>query len=275
MALSRAQIEFIQSQALAWASDPRFDLGDGVEVKLLSEDADTGGASLLVRYPAGWTSAPRARGAAEGGPRRDGELTVGDAVYGHLAYAHWPAGYTARTRRSERGATVLTFFSGDLCTPAHAGFDPVRLVERLDAFATPYTGNFHPEFPPGAGRKVLFTDPTTGATSWILGTLPLRWAERSEEHDHVEEMYLLSGESHGDRGVMRPGAYFWRPGQIPHGPYGTLTGNLYFFRTQGGPLVTRYVDPQTPFHWWPSYRPALPPALAAQAREASPGSKAW
>jgi hypothetical protein len=273
--MARPQIEFIQSQRLPWVPDPRFGLGQGVEVKVLSEDPGTGAASLLVRYPAGWTFPAGARGADEEFLVLDGELTIGRAGYGFLNYAHWPAGYAAGARESRSGATVLTFLSGDPRRPAPGRFDPERLVERVDAFATPYTGNFHAEFPPGAGRKVLFTDPTTKETSWILGTLPLRWAERSEVHDDVEEMYLLSGESHGDRGVMRPGAYFWRPGHLPHGPYGTLTGNLYFFRSKGGPLVTRYVDPETPFRWWPPYRPALPPDLEPGAGEAPQSARAW
>ena len=85
---------------------------------------------------------------------------------------------------------------------------------------------------------------TSGARSGVMppiatnGTLPIRWAERSEIHPVVEEMYLLAGEVHGDRGIMRPGAYFWRPPFVPHGPYGTQTGNLYFFRTRGGGLST-------------------------------------
>jgi hypothetical protein len=273
--MARPQIEFIQSQRLAWTPDPRFGLGRDVEVKILSEDTETGAASLLVRYPAGWTLPAGARGADEEFLILDGELKVGDTVYGYFNYAHWPSGYAAGARASASGATVLTFFSGDPRQPAPVSYEPTRLVERLDAFVIPYTGNFHREFPPGAGRKVLFTDPTTKETSWILGTLPLRWAERSEMHEDVEEMYLLSGESHGDRGVMRPGAYFWRPGHLAHGPYGTLTGNLYFFRSKGGPLVTRYVDPQISFRWWPPYRPALPPGLEAVGGEAAQGARPW
>ncbi len=273
--MARPQIEFIQSQSLPWAPDPRFGLGDGVEVKILSEDAESGAASLLVRYSAGWSLPAGARGADEEFLVLDGELRAGEALFGHLNYAHWPAGRPAAARVSENGAVALTFFSGDPRRPAPAAYDPARLVERLDTFGVTYTGNFHPEFPPGAGRKVLFTDPATKETSWILGTLPMRWADRSEEHDHVEEMYLLSGESHGDRGVMRPGAYFWRPGHIAHGPYGTLTGNLYFFRTQGGPLVTRYVDPETPFRWFPPYHPTLPPELAAISTEAPAAPCPW
>ena len=273
--MARPQIEFIQSQSLPWTPDPRFGLGDGVQVKVLSEDAESGAASLLVRYPIGWRLAPSTLGADEEFLVLQGELQVGESAYGHMAYAHWPSGFGAGARSSDTGATVLTFFSGDPKRAAPAHFDPSRVVERLDTFAVPYTGNFHPEFPPGAGRKVLFTDPASGETSWLLGTLPMRWAERSEEHDHVEEMYLLAGESHGDRGVMRQGAYFWRPGLIPHGPYGTMTGNLYFFRTQGGPLVTRYVKPETPFHWWPVYRPAAPAGLVNRLREASPVADPW
>jgi hypothetical protein len=273
--MARPQIEFIQSQCLPWTPGARFGLGGGVEVKTLSEDAQSGAASLLVRYPAGWSFPAGSRAADEEFLILDGELKIGEASLGRFNYAHWPAGYRAAARASENGAVALTFFSGDPRPPAPPAFDPGRLVERLDAFSVTYTGNFHPEFPPGAGRKVLFTDPATQETSWILGTLPMRWAERSEEHDHVEEMYLLSGESHGDRGVMRPGAYFWRPGHIAHGPYGTLSGNLYFFRTKGGPLVTRYVDPETPFRWFPPYRPALPSALAAISIEAPPAARPW
>jgi hypothetical protein len=132
------------------------------------------------------------------------------------------------------------------------------------------------------GRLCLRSSPAIRAcrlrieeTSWILGTLPLRWADRAEVHDHAEEMYLLSGENHGDRGVMRPGAYFWRPGHIAHGPYGTLTGNLYFFRSKGGPLITRYVAPDKPFRWNPPYDPGLPDELRALAREAPAGPVCW
>ena len=273
--MSRTQIEFIQSQSLSWAPDPRFGLGEGVDVKVLSEDADTGAASLLARYPAGWRWPAGARGADEEFLVLDGAMRVGGETFHPLGYAHWPAGHVAADRSVAAETVALTFFSGDPRRAAPEGYDAGRLVARLDALEVPYTGNFHPEFPAGAGRKVLFTDPGTGETSWLLGTLPLRWAERSEVHEHVEEMYLLAGESHGDRGVMLPGAYFWRPGQIAHGPYGTLTGNLYFFRTRGGPLVTRYVEPERPFHWRPQHRPVLPDGMAAAAREEPPAPRSW
>jgi hypothetical protein len=103
----------------------------------------------------------------------------------------------------------------------------------------------------------------------------MRWAERAEVHPTVEEMYLISGEVHGNRGVMRPGAYFWRPPSMPHGPYGTRTGNLYLFRTKGGLLSTSYVDPERKFRWWPEFDPVLPPELEAYRGEAPAGPACW
>ena len=273
--MSRDWVEFVQSQNLPWRAAALPALGDEVELKRLSEDADSGALSALLRYPAGYHADATALAADEEFLVLDGELTIGGRRFGPFAYAHWPRGFNGGERRSTSGAVVLTFYSAAPEAAADAAYDPERLVEHCDAFDVPYTGNFHPEFPPGAGRKVLFTDPDTGETSWILGTLPMRWAERSEVHPYVEEMYLLSGESHGDRGVMRPGAYFWRPGGIPHGPYGTLTGNLYFFRTRGGGLETEYVEPRRPFRWWPDYEPELPASMREHGGEVERLSRCW
>lgn len=275
--MSRPWIEFIQSQNLPWQADDLSGLRPGVERRVLSVDADTGACSLLLRYPAGWSAPAGALAVDEEFLVLEGSFEAGGRNYGDKTYAHWPAGFDAGVRTSAAGAVVLTFFSG---APARAAagataFDSERLVEGTDTFQVPYTGNFHPEFPPGAGRKLLYKDPLTGDQSWILGTLPMRWAERSELHPVVEEMYLLAGESHGDRGVMRPGAYFWRPPHLAHGPFGTLTGNLYFFRTKGGPLTTTYVDAPVPFHWFPVYAPELPEGLRAFAKETEPAPRCW
>jgi hypothetical protein len=203
-------------------------------------------------------------------------LTIGEHGHGYLGYAHLPAGYRRGPLRSEAGAVVVTFFSA---APVEAGgpieMDERRLVEALDSFQTPYTGNFHPEFPPGAGRKMLFEDPDTGDQTWILGTLGLRWAERAERHPVVEEMFLIAGEVHGNLGVMRPGAYFWRPPHIAHGPYGSLTGNIYLFRTKGGKLATEYEDAAKPFHWWPEHSPIVPDEMTAYAGEAPAATRPW
>ncbi len=277
--MARPRIEFIQSQSLPWSAEPLATIRPGVEARILSRDDATGASSLLVRYPPGWReTGSRHLSVDEEFLVLAGALRVRGHTYGEKGYAHLPAD-TARDGMAagEGGAIVLTFFSA---APARsngttAAPDPARLVEGVDAYRVPYTGNFHPEFPPGAGRKKLYDDPVTGDQSWILGTLGMRWAERAERHPVVEEMYLLAGEVHGNLGVMRPGAYFWRPPHIAHGPYGSKTGNIYFFRTKGGPLSTEYEDAERPFHWDPTHRPIVPAELAAYAGEGPAAPQPW
>jgi Domain of unknown function (DUF4437) len=271
----RPWIEFVQSQKLPWQSHDPWGVRRGVEIKALSHDDESGAASLLVRYPASFSAPAGSFSVDEEFLVLEGSLLAGPHRYGHLGYAHWPAGYRNSGMSSPDGAVVLTFLSGVPKRVEARDFRADRLVEKVDAYHVSYTGNFHPQFPPGAGRKKLFEDPITHDTSWLLGTLPLRWSEAAEVHPTVEEMYLITGETHGNRGVMRPGAYFWRPAGAPHGPYGTLTGNLYFFRTKGGPLATDYVAPAQSFQWWPKYNPVIPEHLAAFRGEVPPGPNCW
>lgn len=273
--MARPWIEFIQSQCLPWTASDLGGARAGVEVKRLSRDDETGACSVVMRLPAGWRSPAGALACDEEFLVIGGALTIGGEAYTDKFYAHLPAGHETGEWESAEGAVLLAFYSAEPARGAAAAYDPARLVARCDAFRVPYTGNFHPEFPPGAGRKVLYEDPITGAQSWILGTLPMRWAERAEVHPIIEEAYVLAGEAQGNRGVMRPGAYFWRPPHKVHGPYGTLTGNLYFMRTQGGRLKTDYVDVARPFAWGPAYDPVLPDELRELAHETPDAPRPW
>ena len=274
--MPRPRIEFVQSQLIPWRAHALDGVQPGADARLLSEDRESGARSLVVRYPPGATAPGGALGADDEFLVLDGELTIGGLAYPAMTYAHFPAGFDAGGRSSPNGAIVLEFFSGAPVPAARpVGWDERRLVRHKNLYEVPYTGNFHPEFPPGAGRKMLYQDPLTHDTTWVLGTMPMRWAERSEVHPTVEEMYLLSGEVHGDRGVMRPGAYFWRPPGVPHGPFGTQTGNLYFFRTKGGLLATTYVEPEKPFRWRPPYDAVLPPELEAARGEVQGVAACW
>lgn len=274
--MARSWIEFVQSQWLPWSTEPVVSAKPGVRCRVLSVDDETGASSLLLRYPVGWRHPGGTLAVDEELFVIEGAMQIGGRDFSDSSYAHFPAGFDGGEWLVSTETIVLTFFSG---TPLRATsatkYDDQRVVAHLDALSVPYTGNFHPEFPPGAARKLLYQDPVSLDTTWLLGTLPLRWAERSEVHPTVEEMYLLAGEVHGNRGVMRPGAYFWRPAAKAHGPYGTQTGNLYFFRTKGGQLTTTYVEPERPFHWWPAYDPILPPELQAYRGEAPSCAERW
>jgi len=268
--MPRPHIEFIQQQDLPFE---RVDLGaDRGESrrKQLSTDADTGASSSLIAFSAGWRRRASSHVLADEELYvLSGDLTLSDVTYTEQCYCFLPSGYTHSDSYSERGALVLAFSSAErerIAGEAPRGsVDESRLVKCLNMFAVPWTGNFHPQFPVGAGRKWLRRDPLIGDDTWILGTLPLRNGRRPEKHPVVEEMYLISGELIGPQGVMRPGAYFWRPPEVWHGPYGSKTGCLMLFRTVGGPLSTVYTDEEQDFDWNPEgYRPILPPDLAAR-----------
>ena len=264
--MARPFIEFVQAQALPWRGGVPGDARPGVESRLLSHDDATGACTLLVRYPAGWRSSDLHHlDVDEELFVLGGDLEIGESKHTEKSYAHLPAGYDRAGARSAGGAVVLTFFSGEprsVPGAAPAGtLDERRLVERVDGHAGDWGGNFHPQFPPGAGRKFLRRDPIDGEETWLLGTMPLRSGRRPEKHPVVEEMFLLSGELVGHVGVMQAGAYFWRPPEEWHGPFGSKTGNLMLFRTKGGPLSTVYTDHEVDFTWTPEHRPILPPEL--------------
>lgn len=259
--MSRPFIEFVQAQALPWERGRYGDPLSGVDARTLSVDPETGAASVLLRYPPGWRcDAPWRIAADEELFVLSGSLRIGAVTHRRYGYAHLPAGYLRESGASDTGAVVLTFFSAEPA-PGAGEPDPARLVESLDALDGPWGGNFHPQFPPGAGRKFLRQDPHDGEQSWILGTMPLRSGRRPERHPVVEEMYLLAGELVGHVGIMRPGAYFWRPPEEWHGPFGSLTGNLMLFRTKGGPLSTEYTEHEVDFTWTPRHQPILPEPL--------------
>ena len=256
--MPRPHIEFVQSQYLPFVGGALGGARSALAAKVLSRDSESGATSSVLRVPPGW----RGEGAIATDEEflvLEGDVTINGQTLGPFGYAHVPKG-ASTTLSSTHGAIAVWFLDAVPSATPVGPFDPARRVV-LDAMSVPYTGNFHPEFPGGAGRKWLFRDPAGGEETWLLGTMALRNAARPEVHPVVEEMFLLAGEVHGDRGIMRPGAYFWRPPGLAHGPFGTRTGNLYLFRTIGGPLATSYIDSDRAFRWDPPYDPALPPEL--------------
>lgn len=270
--MGRPFIEFVQAQVLDWSRGLYGGARPDVDVRMLSLDDDTGASSTLLRYAPGYErSIAEELAADEELFVLDGDLTIDGTRYDRYGYAHLPAGTPRREVSSEQGAVVLTFFSAEPSAKevnvGDGGDEDPRLVRHVDAFAGEWGGNFHPRFPAGAGRKFLRQDPLDGEQTWVLGTMPLRWGHRPEKHPVVEEMYLLSGTLIGHRGTMHAGAYFWRPPEEWHGPFGSPTGNLMIFRTKGGPLSTVYTEDEREFTWEPPHDPILPPELAERFSE--------
>lgn len=266
--MGRPFTEFLQSQLLDWQQGLFSGGLTGVQSKILSLDEGTGASTVLMKFPAGFAvDEPFHLRVDHELFVLEGDLRIDDAQHRRYTYAHLPAGWSHEHLSSTRGAVAMAFYSGEPRVVAGPGpddmVDHARAVPFLNAFDGEWGGNFHPQFPPGAGRKFLRRDPHDGEETWVLGTMPLRWGHRQEKHPVVEEMYLLSGELIGHRGRMHAGAYFWRPPEEWHGPFGSPTGNLMIFRTKGGPLSTVYDDDTVPFSWDQPYDPILPDRMAA------------
>ena len=288
--MGRPHIEFFQSQLLPWEAAAGGGYHQGVEIKTLSRDDQSGACSLLLRYPPGWgQEGQRYIDVDEELIVLGGALEINAVEYSDQCYAHLPAGFERRQASSPEGATVLTFLSG---TPesvdgaaATAIYDEARLVERIDTFSaarstdvTELGVKLTDEIADGFYGFVHLLyreDPYTHDQTWMLAAPPLWRGGVVEIHPVVEEMYLVAGDMAANTGLMKPGAYFWRPPGIPHGPFGSKTGNLMFFRTLGGPLATEFEPGEEHFSWSPEHRPVLPPALRQYAGQPAQESRCY
>jgi quercetin dioxygenase-like cupin family protein len=273
--MARPHIEFIQSQVLPWKTLGAGSSRPGALAKALSYDPDTKAVSVVMRYPPGWTL-PDAHylDSDEEFYVLDGELWVGNVKYAKGDYAYLPAGMPRPGMRSDLGADVMTYHEGPHRTvlgEAPLGlYDPARLIAKIESTRMAWGDPSDPVVAAtatGAGRKLLRQDAATGERTWLLRFGPddpnKMTHGRTETHPVVEEVFLMEGEISMPMGTLKPGAYFWRPADIPHGPVGTLKGLLGIFRCKGGPLTTKWSDEEMPIDWHPAYAPYLPPEMAA------------
>lgn len=269
--LNRPHIEFIQAQLLPWRR-----IGPGLarpdaEFKFLSRDPDTGACSILIRYPPGWRrEGPEHLEAAEEFYVLDGALEINGAVFSHDVYGHLPAGLTRTTMSAPEGAVALTFFDRE--PVFRPGPGDGGALTRIDALHTPWDMSLNdPKLAHlGISRKDLRLDPDTGERTFLSMVLPHSEPPGrkgpQEHHPVVEECYMINGQLTGPHGTMAPGAYFWRPPGIPHGPFGTRWGCVMLIRFVGGRHVNVWSEGEAGFDFNAPYDPVLPDDLAAYAR---------
>ena len=268
--LQRPHIEFIQAQVLPWRRIAADLARPDAEFKFLSRDASDGACSVLIRYPPGWRrEGPEHLQAEEEFYVLDGTLELNGRLYTHDCYGFVPPRLTRHTMSSPNGAVVLTFLSAE---PAvHVGAGEEEGLLRIDALHTPWDMRLNdPKLAHlGISRKDLRRNPHTGERSFLSMILPHSDPPGSrgpqEMHPVVEECYLISGSLTGPYGTMAPGAYFWRPPQIPHGPFGTRWGCVMLIRFVGGEHRNRWTEGEAGFSFDAPYRPVLPADLAPLA----------
>jgi hypothetical protein len=279
--MTRPHIEFIQSQTLPW-SPARLGVSPaGFSAKVLSFDPDSAESSQLVRIPAGYASdnacylpVDQEFFVLKGG------LAISGVAYGVHNYAFLPAGYPMCDVRSDQGAELLVFYSGAPVpiegAPPPGLYDESRLIERIDPLEMAWDRSGQD---PGiadlqAWRKIMRLDPAGKCRSFLLAGLPEGIHPAREKpmewHSYCEEMFLIAGDLPCHCGLMRPGAYFWRPPRIRHGLECSLTGFLAFLRIPGSnENVNNWVE-KGKVTLTPAHKPYLPPELAALGAEPAP-----
>jgi hypothetical protein len=265
----RDHIDFIQTQNLPWQDASQWGLSENGKLKRLSHDPETGELSALVHFDG------TAKITLE--PGRDleflvieGALSVDDERYDRYHFGFVPAGRNPRITTGASGVIALVFTS-----PLQ---DAARLTaEAIEQRSTPkrdlnngvWDGDFDKfnlgSMKEGARMRVLREDPFTGETTYLTATMAFRRGSQAERHPISQEFFLLSGELAGEFGIMQAGAYCIRPPMAKHGPYGSPTGALIFFRGLGGPQVTHWED-AAPFRFDPEFNPIIPDDLKPYSR---------
>jgi hypothetical protein len=261
---------FIQSQVLAW-EDGAIAGRPGAQVKMLSSDSETGAATALIRYPAGYKGPAAAIEPAEEILLLHGALRLNDRHLVSLSYARLPRRWPRQHCSSDTGAVALTMFSS-APTPAagaaaDAAVEPVIHGDLGHDGLEGWVANPYTRYLVGTGVRPLFENPQTGEISILYSALPFRYMEKRWSHPDVQEMYMLAGSyAINDVGVMAPGAYAWWQGGEFHGPYGSRTGFMMFIRSVGGPLANLIKDERIPVDYDAPYRPRLPEHMRAAAK---------
>ena len=266
--MPRGHIEFINARSLEWQNRDFACFSPDIETKILSLDQDTGAASVILRIPAGWKhNGPRWLNADEELMVLEGSLEINGKSLDMDCYAFLPAGSERRHAASLNGASIIAFYSktpewlsqkprpeADLCDPS---------ITYLDTFEMPWhSEEMDPEYGDSGMRwKILRFDEQTKDVTMLVNAPahfhPRDWRGKQEIHDCVEEMFLLSGDYIGDRGIMDAGSYFWRPAGEKHGPYGSRGGSLGLFRTLGAELTNNWTANALKLSKTPKFDPII------------------
>ncbi len=266
--MPRQHIEYIQSQQMRWQVCPWSYPGSEARIKILSIDEGNGSCSVLVRLPAGWRTTSSALKVDEEFLVLEGELTLDGRRMAQDCYAWLPAG-TARELAVKDDQTILLAFYSGTPAPGGSGGSGGDAVVR-DAFELQWSSDgMDPAYGDAGMRwKILRHDPETQDTTMLVSTpphlVPPGWNGPQEQHDCIEEAYVLSGDFLSPIGIMHAGAYFWRPPSILHGPYGTRGGNLTFIRTLGSALENNWSEHTVNLSRKPPHAPVVPSGVAAQ-----------
>lgn len=266
--MARPHTEFIQSDDQPWSQWSRPGLSKMLQARILSHDPTSGGASLLLNYPAGYQSEDSSLATSEELFVIEGSLTIAGTRFNQHDYGFLPPGTSRNEISSPEGATVLCFFD----SAPQLGPEDSQAKQQHQATAETRwgAGIADPNLKfMGLGRKVLRDDPERQERVLLLTMAPQAYPDPAGApqiaHPCVEEMYLFSGDVISEYGVMKTGAYFWRPPMIFHGPHGSRNGAFMMIRFVEGKHENIWADSLQHFNPHPPLRPVIPPAQGSDS----------
>lgn len=260
--MTRPHVEFIFSQTLAWVHEGGPPSREGLAHKRLSFDDSLGELTAIIAFPAGW-SVTIDSGFQEEVYVLNGQLEIEGRRLERDGYFRVPA--SSHRWASAAGGVALVFLN------ASSADDDADLVA-IDTVSVPWDpSGVPPELDfMRIARKALFIDRDTGRhRTWLLSTAPQIAPSgvslAVETHTCAEEVFMLSGDITGPQGAMTPGAYFWRPRDTFHGPFGSRNGGLALSRFRHGVQDTTFHALSKPFSFDAPYAPDLPAGMAGLA----------
>lgn len=246
---NRADVDFIQSQDVPrqWAGEGTFGSGAGGTRQLLSRDPADGAETAICQVTV----------RQSGSLASDldlyvlhGEATLNGKVFRAGDYAYVPAGAQLDLVPSVLGLTLYCGFWGPPSFQTRTGTSPraqLTIVQPEILSWTPAGWGGGTKLEPGAMTKVLRDDER--AFIYLAAMLPGWHCDLAEAHPVFEESFKVYGDTlMGSRGVMRPGAYFFRSPDVFHGPLYSRAGTMSFIRSDGR-TSTQYREPERGCTW--------------------------
>lgn len=235
---NRGDVDFVQTQQLAWGRVPDGLFCSGELRKTLSAEPESGACTWLVQIRNAH------RGTLPAGADvyvLGGSGSLNDIPLGPDSYVFLAPGSSFTIKPDIGPLFLYVGFFGEPALSAANGTDAARsvAVDEGEWVAPTWTEGDSLGF--GAFVKVLRNDSLGEAYAVFMRP---GWASPLEErHPNHEESFRIYGDLlQGARGLMGPGAYSFRGPGVWHAPLYTRTGTMAFIRTSG-PTVTEFREP--------------------------------
>jgi hypothetical protein len=224
-------------------------LPQGIAIRSLNEDPESGAVSGILEIPAGWQWTSSGYCAADQEFFvLEGELQIGDHLLQPGGFCFYPNGVLQPPWRAQSACELFAIFDARPAYVAAAESMPDADVSAAEPFVDSWAMDwFDPTsasdpsvaFRPGIFVKVLRHDVTTGTSTHLAGLMPGWFAEGIEVHPVHEESLNISGDvniatvNNEEGYTCTVGSFYSRPAGVPHGPLASKNGNVGIVHTEG------------------------------------------